>query len=234
MIRVAITTDRFESAARSFDRFGFQPVPLPCIQVEPAGPEKLAIAREAASSCELLLITSVRTLELLWPGGSMPNAGVAAVGERTSAAVVARGGRLVASGRAGLADLLDQLGDRLEVSSTVFLHGAGPHSKAESSTSLYLALKALRERAADLREFEVYRTTSQPPGNEAVQAAAFASPSAVAGWHLSRSFAGLVVGVIGATTRLAVAAHRPPDVVAPQPSHEALARALATYLEVTV
>jgi uroporphyrinogen-III synthase len=234
VIRVAITTDRFESAALPFGRLGFEPVPLPCIRVDPAGPETLAVAREAASSCELLLITSVRTVDLLWPGGLMPNAGVAAVGERTSAAVVARGGRLVASGRAGLADLVEQLGDRLEVSRTVFLHGAGSHSKSEIPMSLHRAMKALRERAADLREFEVYRTTSRPAGSAAVQAAAFASPSAVAGWRLSRSFAGLVVGVIGSTTRLAMAAHRPPEIVAPQPSHKALARAMATYLEVTV
>ncbi len=36
---------------------------------------------------DLLLITSVRTLDLLWPDGSMPAVEVAAVGERTAAAV---------------------------------------------------------------------------------------------------------------------------------------------------
>ena len=35
----------------------------------------------------------------------------------------------------------------------------------------------------------------------------------------------------GQAALIAVAAHRPPDVVAPQPSHDALARAMASHLE---
>lgn len=233
MIRVAITTDRFESAAVPFRSFGLQPVSLPCIRVEPADSEVLTEAREAASSCDLLLVTSVRTLELLWPGGSMPATKVAAVGETTSAAVTARGGRIVASGQAGLAHLIDQLGDRLALSSVAFPHGGGSSSLPRSPISVPLALDNLRAQAADVREFEVYRTIPQPPGLDGVDAAAFASPSAVAGWRLSRAFDGLVVGVIGSTTRQAMAAHRPPDVVAPQPTHQALAMAMASYLEVS-
>jgi uroporphyrinogen-III synthase len=231
--RVAITTDLFESAGRPFRRYGLEPVWLPCIRIEAAGEDVLAQARGAAASCDLVLITSHRTVYLLWPDGRMPSSPVAAVGERTAAAVEARGGRLALAGRAGLANLLEQLGSKLEMADVVFPHAGRPSTTADHSLSLSTAIEALRSRAANVSEFQIYRTTSVPPGTDVVTAVAFASPSAVAGWHLSRSFDALVIGVIGATTRRAVAAHRPPDVVAPQPSHDALARAMASHLEVS-
>jgi len=225
VIRVAITTDHFEPAALAFRRFGLEPVWLPCIRVEPANQEVLTQAREAASSADLLMISSVRTLDLLWPDGSMPAVEVAAVGERTAAGVAARGGRVVLSGGSGLADLTELAADRLTVSRIVFPHAAGSDP---------LALDTLREQGSDLLEFEVYRTVPMAPKSTRVEAAAFASASAVEGWLLSRDFDGIAVGVIGPTTRAAVARHRPPEVVAPEPSHQALAHALASYLEVAV
>lgn len=225
MIRVAITTDRFEGAAPSYRRVGFEPVSLPCIRVAPADEDMLAQAREAASSANLLIISSIRTLDLLWPNGSMPVVEVAVVGERTAAAVKARGGRVLLLGRAGLADLAEQAADLLDSCQVVFPHAAG---------SDHVALQVLRQWATDLRAFEVYRTVAVAPGSDPVAAAAFASPSAVEGWLLSRDFDGLVVGVIGPTTWEAVGRHRPPEVVASQPSHHALAQTLASYLEVGV
>lgn len=232
MTRVAITTDRFESAGRPFRRFGLEPVALPCIRIEPADATVLAQARRAAAVCDLLVITSVRTVDLLWPD-AMPPSPVAAVGERTAAAVTARGGRVVVAGRAGLDDVIDRLNNLLEAAGVVFPHAGGYWSNPENSPALRTAVEALRARAASLTEFEVYRTTSLPPAADAVAAVAFSSPSAVAGWHLSRSLDNLVVGVIGSTTRLAVSVHREPEVVAPRPSHDALARAMASYLEVS-
>lgn len=232
MTRVAITTDRFESAGRPFRRFGLEPVALPCIRIEPSGDGVLAEARRAAASCDLLIITSVRTVDLLWPE-SMPPSPVAAVGERTAAAVMARGGRLVVAGQAGLADVIDRLDNLVEAAGVVFPHAGGTWSNPDNSTALGTAVETLRARAASLIEFEVYRTTSLPPGADAVAAVAFSSPSAVAGWQLSRSFDSLVIGVIGSTTRLAVSVHRQPEVVAPRPSHDALARSMASYLEVS-
>jgi uroporphyrinogen-III synthase len=232
MTRVAITTDRFESAGRPFRRFGLEPVALPCIRIEPADATVLARARRAAAVCDLLVITSVRTVDLLWPE-AMPPSPVAAVGERTAAAVTARGGRVVVAGRAGLDDVIDRLDTLLESAGVVFPHAGGSWSNPAKSPALRTAVEALRARAASLTEFEIYRTTSLPPAADAVAAVAFSSPSAVAGWHLSRSFDGLVIGVIGSTTRLAVSVHREPEVVAPRPSHDALARAMASYLEVS-
>jgi uroporphyrinogen-III synthase len=232
-MRVAITTDRFESAGSSFHRYGMEPVSLPCVRIEPAAADVLAEARMAADLCDLLVITSARTVDLLWPNGSMPSSPVAAVGQRTAASVAAHGGRLVLAGRGGLADLIDQLGNSLDTCAVVFPHAGGPRSDPYNSPSLEAAFDTLRGRAANLVEFEIYQTRSLSPGSDAVAAVAFSSPSAVQGWHLSRSLDTLVIGVIGSTTRLAVAAHRPPDVVAPQPSHDALARAMASHLEVS-
>lgn len=225
MTRVAVTTDRFTAAAVAFDRVGLEPVSLPCIRVEPADEGVVAQAREAASLADLVLISSVRTLDVLWPNGSMPAVEVGAVGESTAAAVKARGGRVLLLGRSGLADLVELAADRLASSRVVFPHAAGSDP---------VILKALGERALDYRGYEVYRTLPVAPGSAQARAAVFASPSAVEGWLLSRDFDGLVVGVIGPTTRQAVARHRPPEVVAPQPSYEALAQAVASYLEVPV
>jgi len=223
--RVAITTDRFEKAASSYRRVGLEPVSLPCIRVQAAEDVVLAQAREAASMADLVLISSVRTLDVLWPNGSMPPLKVGAVGERTAAAVKAQGGRVMFLGRSGLADLVEIAADRLGSSRVVFPHAAG---------SDRVALKMLRQRATDLLEFDVYQTVPVAPGSAPVQAAIFASPSAVEGWLLSRDFDGLVVGVIGPTTWKAAARRRPPEVMASQPIHRALAQALASYLEVTV
>lgn len=225
MTRVAITTDRFEEVASHYRRVGLEPVWLPCIRVEPADDGVVAQAQVAASVADLVLISSVRTLDLLWPNGSMPAVEVGAVGERTAAAVERRGGRVVVVGRSGLADLVVRAADRLGSSRIVFPHAAG---------SDRAALNTLRQKATDLREFVVYRTGAVAPGPGPVRAAAFASPSAVEGWLLSRDLDGLAVGVIGPTTREAVARRRQPDVTALQPSHHALAQALASFLEVTV
>ena len=226
MIRVAITTDRFEEGALPFRRLGLEPVWLPCIRLERADDTVLARAREAASSAELLLISSPRTLDLLWPEGAMPAVDVAAVGDRTAAAVEARGGRVILSGRSGLTDLVAQTADRLASRRVVFPHAAGADPAA---------LERIREQATNFHEFEIYRTVAvAPPDSTQVQAAVFGSSSAVDGWLLSRDFDRLVVGVIGPTTWEAVARHRPPEVVAAQPTFEALAYSLSSYLEVAV
>jgi len=223
VIRVAITTDRFGAAAPPFADRGLEPVPMPCIRFEPAGPQVLDRARQAALGADLLILTSARSVELLWPGGSMPGVDVAAVGEETAAAVTTRRGRVTVLGRSGLASLTDKMMDRLGSSRVVFPHAAGTDP---------VPLETLRARAAGLTEFEIYRMVPVAPGPFPVRVVAFASPSAVAGWFLSHDLEGLVVGVIGPATRAAVARHREPDVAAPHPSHRSLAQALASYLEV--
>jgi uroporphyrinogen-III synthase len=222
---VAITTDRFDQIAPAYRKLGLDPVRMPCIRVESADASVLVHARQAALNADLLLVSSGRTIELLWPDGSMPVTPVAAVGSNTAAAVAARGGRVVLSGHSGLADLVKELGDRLTSAWVVFPRAAGSDPET---------LEMIRREARLLLDFEIYRTIPVAPDFTPVRSVAFASPSAVRGWLLARDLVGLVVGVIGASTFQEVAQHRAPEVVASQPSHASLAHAMASYMEVTV
>jgi uroporphyrinogen-III synthase len=232
VIRVAITTDRFAVAAAPFRVVGLYPVPMPCIRIEAADPSLLDQARTAAAGADLLLISSARTIDLLWPD-SMPAVEVAAVGSQTAATISARGGRVVLCGRAGLADLAVRVRGRWHDSKVVFPHGAIATGSPDEGPGHLALARTIEAGGGDLQEFVIYRTTSQAPGPDPVEAAVFASPSAVAGWRLSRSLDGLVVGAIGRTTRESLAVHGNVDVLAPRPTHQALAKALASYLEVT-
>jgi uroporphyrinogen-III synthase len=221
--RVAVTTaaDRAGAlAARLWDE-GLEPVELPCIQVEEADPAVLRRARGTADRADLLLLTSMRSIEILWPEDGFPRTEVAAVGGATADRARSRGGRVVASGTggaAGLIGLLDLTGKTV----------AYPHADGTDPG----VLAALQAGAGRVVALPIYRTAPIAPGGDPVDAAAFASPSAVLGWTMTRSLAGLVVGAIGPTTAAALEArHRSPDVVASPPSFESLARELARHLE---
>lgn len=221
-MRVAVTTDRFSEVAPHFARLGLEPVPTPCIVMTPASVERLDAARVAADAADLLVLGSARTVELLWPAGGMPSCGVAAVGPATARAVIAAGGRVVTTGEGGLAELVDSLADRLAGLRVVLLRAAGSDT---------MATRRLEDLASHLEDHVVYRV--QPVGPEPIEvdAVAFASPSAVQGWLLTRSLDRLVIGVIGETTAAAVSSHREPDVVAPRPSFPALADAISSWLK---
>ena len=225
MTRVAITTDRFDSVAPEYIGFGLEPVPVPCVDVVAAGEEALTRARRAVSAADLVLITSARTVDLLWPLGAMPGTGAVTVGAASAAAVEAAGGRVVVAGRSGLADLSDGAAHVLGAARVAFPHAAG------TDPGLVARLRSL---VSDLEEQEIYRAVPIGPDSTPVHAVVFASPSAVTGWLLARDFEDVVVGVIGPTTQAAVGRHRIPDVIAPEPSHHSLARALTSYLEVSV
>lgn len=222
-MRVAITTDRFDAVASAYAAQGLDPVPVPCMKIEPGSRAALVDAREAASRADLLLITSARTVRLLWPDQPMPGVDVAAVGEATAAAVRGAAGRVVFSGRSGLLGLIEMVADRLGEGRVVFPHAGGADPVASGR---------LRELAPGVEEHVVYRSVPVAPRHTPVGATVFASPSAVQGWLLTRSFDNVVVAVIGETTRAAVARHRSPDVVAPRPSHRTLALTLMNHLEV--
>lgn len=225
MTRVAITTDRFERAASSFRDFGLLPVHLPCIRVETAGAARLEAARAIAAQADLILVTSPRTVGLLWPSRDMPPVDVAAVGRITAAAVRKAGGRVVASGTSGLSGLVAAARPILAGRSVVMIGAAASDPGG---------MARLQAEVGDLEQQLVYQVVPVPPDETQVDAVAFASPSAVRGWRLSRSLDGLVVGAIGETTGEAAASDRVPNVIASVPSFPALAMALASYMEVRV
>ncbi len=223
--RVAVTTDRFDEAADSYAEAGLEPVSLPCIRVEPSSSEVIIRARLRCAASDVIVITSPRVVSLLWPWGGMPDVEVMVVGTATAEAVTRAGGRVGLVGDGGLARLVELATDRLGEGRVVIVHAAG---------SDLAAMAQLRRVADSLDDFEVYRSVPVAPGTSIVDGVAFASPSAVAGWTLSRDLDGLAVGAIGATTARALAPHRDPDVIAAQPSHRALAQAIAEFMEVKV
>lgn len=225
MIRVGVTSDRFDAVAPGYIASGLEPVPLPCIRIEVAPPPEIAKAREHATHTDLLILTSPRVVSLLWPDGRMPKVDTAVVGQSTASRVEQAGGNPNLVGDAGLAALVELLAGHVHSRSVMIAHAEGSDP---------VAMGRLREIVPDLDEHLIYKTIPVAPGNERVDAVALASPSAVAGWALSRSFDDVVIGAIGATTADAVAPHREADVIAERPSHFFLARAIASFMEVNV
>lgn len=225
MRRVAVTTDRFDDVAGCFLDVGLEPLELPCIEVEPGAPDQLAETRERVSLADVLMVTSPRVVSLLWPHGGMPDVESVVVGPSTAEAVAGAGGRVTVTGDAGLARLAALALDRLEGRRVLI-------ARADGSDPV--GLSRLRRIAPNLEERVVYRSVPVAPGMDEVDAVAFASPSAVEGWVLTRGLEEVVVGAIGATTARAVSRHRRPDVIAASPSHAALAESIATFMEVRV
>lgn len=223
MSRVAVTTDRFEQVAGLYEEAGLSPVSLPCVRLESAGASIVEDARTAAAGVDVVIVTSPRVVAMLWPDGAMPEVDVVAVGSKTAAAVRSAGGRVVVVGDAGLYRVVQLAQGRLEGAVVMLGHAAGSDP---------LALERLRVIAGRFDDRVLYGMVPIAPDPIGVDAVSFASPSAVAGWRLSRDLEGLVAGAIGATTARAVSAIRPPDVVSKRPWHGALARQLASILEV--
>lgn len=224
--KVAVTTtaDRFGRWAEPLDRHGFEPVSLPCIEIRPKG--GLDKVRTEAADADWLMITSARVMDLLWPDGDMPAVPAAVVGEATAAAVLASGGTVGLTGDDDGDRLVDLLAPRVRESRVLIPHGeradAGRHER-------------LRRAGADVMAVAVYETVPIPPGGASVDGAVFASPSAVEGWSLSRSFRPLErIGTIGTVTAAALRRHGiESPVVAERPTPERLAAALSATLERT-
>jgi len=224
MARVAVTTtpDRYRRYAARLEGLGLIPAMLPCIEIIVGAEEILATAREEASRVDWVVVTSARAVEVLWPHGGMPLTPVAAVGPHTAAAVREAGGRVEMEGAGGASQMTNELGALVYGRSVFFPHASGADPRTAS---------ALRDAGAEVTTEEVYGVTPIPPGSEPVDAAMFASPSAVSGWFLTRDLRGLLVGAVGPTTASAIARKGVrSDVIPQQPSFDRLARLMAENL----
>jgi uroporphyrinogen-III synthase len=222
--RLALTStaDRSHAIIEAVSFHGCEAVVLPCIETQPAGQGTLEEVRTEAAESDWLLITSPRTVAILWPGGGMPHAKAAVVGEATGDAVRRAGGRVAAIGESGLDELVGNWAQQV-AGHTVFF----PHSAASDLSRL----RPLEEHGARVATTVVYETKPVPPGSDPVDAALFASPSAVAGWTLSRSLEDLVIGAIGETTARSLKDHgHPPQVVPSRPDFEMLIDLTARHL----
>lgn len=220
-MRVAVTTsgDRTEQVAEELRRHRLIPVALPCIGIE--GDETQASrARVLAVEADWIVVTSARAVTVTWPEG-MPPLPVAAVGPAAARAVTAAGGEARLVGTGGAADLVERLVAAAAGSTVVFPHAAG----ADPAPLARLIGAGIR-----VHSFPVYRTLPTAPGEDPVDAALFASPSAVAGWLLGRSLDGPVLAAIGQTTAAALTeAGHPPQVVPDRPGYSEAAKALQDW-----
>ena len=223
MPRVALTStrDRIPRLSEIVEAHGLEPVPLPCIEVEPADAVTLDAAKAESVEADWLVITSRRAVEALWPEGGMPDTPVAAVGDATAAAVREAGGNCEIVGEGGAADLADRLQADLSGRRVLFPHASG----ADSST-----VESLQEGGAEVTALVVYETRPVAPPEGSVDAAIFGSPSALTGWCLSRSLDQIVLAVIGETTGAALSDRGyEPDVTSPRPDFALLAALLADH-----
>ncbi len=224
MARVAVTTttDRSIALAAELVAVGVEPVPLPSMEVRRGSDVDLARARAAAEEADLIVLTSSRPLDVLWPHGDMPPTPVAAVGPATAVRVARYGGRVDFVGRGGSIDLSQRLVPRVAGMKVAYPHAAGGDPRCAV---------ALSDAAAQLVAVPVYRFVPKAPGLDPVDAAVFTSAPAVEGWFLSRTLDDIVVGAIGLGAESTLRRRgRVADVLCWRPSYARLARALAGYL----
>lgn len=223
-VAITTSTDRLEAAAMPFTIAGMEPVRLPCIEIVPAPEEELDAARAVSLQADLLVISSQRTLDILWPEGPLPDLEFAVVGAVTERAVADRGGTVAVSGRAGSAQLAEILAPTASTKIIIWPHAAGADPRS---------LQRIARNAQAFAAPVIYRSSPIAPEPDHVDLATFASPSAVSGWQLSRTLDDQPVAVIGETTRRAVEqAGARVAVVAPTPTYQSLAEAVVNYLGV--
>lgn len=195
MTRVAVTTaeDRQDRVAGLMRSVGLVPVRLPCIEIVAADREVLDAARDAAASADAIVLTSSRTVGVLWPEG-MPRVPVWAVGSATAGAVRRAGGTVKHVGDAGARSLVAAM-PPMPGHTVAFPHADGTDDGV---------IEGLGGRVGQIVSHAVYRAEPTAPAADAVEAVAFLSPSAVTGWMSVRDLDGIVVGAIGATTAAAL------------------------------
>lgn len=225
MPRVALTTttDRASGLFSVALAHGLRPISLPCIEVTTASESILGQARLEIARSDWLVVTSARTVEILWPEGNLPAVEVAAVGRQTATAVARAGGKVSLVGDSGAAELVVSLAGRVAGRYVHFPHGRGANLSN---------VNALQDAGAMVSTLEVYATTPVPPNSEPVDAAAFGSPSAVEGWFKSRDLEGIVVAAIGGSTSAALADRgHPADIVPDRPDYVELLELLSIRMK---
>lgn len=224
MIRVGVTTaaDRAAAVAEFVTLAGAKAVMLPCIAVTSPSAEDADTARALCDEADMIVITSARAVRALWPTGGMPTRPVAAVGTATAAAVLSAGGTVLTLGRSDGAGLVEQLGN-----SVAGLRIALPQSAAATTT----VAAGLRANGAEVHAVDAYAVEPIAAGDAPIDAALFASPTAVEGFTQSRDLDDIVVAAIGETTAKACRAHgAEPDVIPVEPSYPAMAAGVVALI----
>ena len=124
---VAVTTsaDRAAAAAIPFTMAGLQPVELPCIEIEPVYDDLIAAVRASALEADLMVVSSRRTLDILWPDRDLPDCAFAAVGRTTARSIRDAGGKVAFTGTEGAMDLADLIVASVGGKTVIWPHANG-------------------------------------------------------------------------------------------------------------
>jgi uroporphyrinogen III methyltransferase / synthase len=173
--KVVVTRARAQASelARQLDALGAEPVELPAIRIEPRIDSKeVRDAIEALHTYALVCVTSPNGARLLFEAmaaqgrdsRALANAGVAAIGAGTEAALAAGG---------ILADIVPErfvAEELVEKLNELALNGK-PVLIARAAEARELLPKALRERGAEVDEVALYDTVAETPDPEELQRA---------------------------------------------------------------
>lgn len=222
--RVAVTASVEASAGMAAElvAVGLRPVPLPCVRIQKADGSDLARARAAVEEADLLVLTSSRALDVLWPHGSIPDTPIAMLTAAGAARVEERGGRVTHVGTGNPADFTAYLIRRAAGRRVAYPHAEGVDPRIVVS---------LADAAGELVAVSVYEWIPVAPMFDPVEAAVFESPLAVQGWMKGRDLSEIIVAGIGPATAAALRRHgHGPDILVRRPHFEILAETLASAL----
>jgi uroporphyrinogen-III synthase len=222
--RVAVTASVEASAGMSAELVvvGLRPVTLPCVRIQKAEDVDLARARAAVEEADLVVLTSSRALDVLWPGGPVPATPIAMLTPAGASRVEERGGRIAHVGTGKPSDFTAYL-----LRKAAGKRVAYPHAEdIDPRITLSLA-----DAAAELVAVAVYGWIPVAPPLDIVEAVVFESPLAVEGWMEGRDLSGIVAAAIGPGTAAALRRHgRGPDILVRRPHFGVLAETLASAL----
>lgn len=227
MPRVAVTASVEASAGMAAELVvvGLRPVALPCVRIRKADDVDLARARAAVEEADLVVLTSSRALDVLWPDGVIPATPIAMLTAAGAARVEERGGRVVHVGNGNPSDFIAYLGRKAAGKRVAYPHAEGVDPRVVVS---------LADAAGDLVAVAVYGWIPTAPALDPVEAAVFESSLAVYGWMQARELSGIVASAIGPATAAALRRHgRGPDILVRRPLFGMLAETLASALIVT-
>jgi uroporphyrinogen-III synthase len=201
---------------------GLRPLALPCVRIQQAADADLARARASAEEADLVVLTSSRALDVLWPNGPIPATPIAMLTPAGAARVEERGGRVAHVGTGNPSDFTAYLVRKVAGQRVAYPHAEGVDPRV---------IVSLADAAGELVAVPVYGWIPQGPQQDPVEAAVFESSMAVDGWMETRDLSEIVAAAIGPATAAALRRYgRGPDILMRRPHFEMLAETLASAL----